>query len=207
MSETDLRGGEARRHLGFLSQEETAALARQGILLPDPGSVLISGDVRLEEDVVLWPGIILHISAGGHISIGRGANLFPGTRIVASGGSITIGAETEIGEEGGFTLKAGAGETIAIGDGARLLGGGSLSLSNRIGHGAQVLGPIRCQNCTLGDGGAYRDPEPDERGGVLKGSGVARGVAVPQGHVIQAFGLFSEGTLRRQSYFHPKTSG
>jgi carbonic anhydrase/acetyltransferase-like protein (isoleucine patch superfamily) len=194
----------ARERLGFLSEAGIIALSRLGIMLPDPGSVLVSGDVRLAEDVVLWPNVILQISAGGRITIGRGTNLFPGTRIVASGGSVTIGARTEIGEEGGFTLKAGAGETIEIGDGARLLGGGSLTLSNRIGRGAQILGPVRCQNCLLGDGGTYRDPEPDARGGVLKGSGVARGIEVPQGHVIQAFGLFAEAVMRRQSYFHPK---
>jgi len=120
------------------------------------------------------------------------------------GGMVTVAAEAEIGEEGGFTIKAGAGEIVEIGDGARLLGGGSLTLSNRIGRGAQILGPIRCQNCTLGDGGTYRDPEPDERGGVLKGSGVARNIDIPQGHVIQAFGLFAEAPVRHQSYFHPK---
>jgi carbonic anhydrase/acetyltransferase-like protein (isoleucine patch superfamily) len=194
----------ARERLGFLSEAEIIALSRLGIMLPDPGSVLVSGDVRLAEDVVLWPNVILQISAGGRITIGPGTNLFPGTRIVASGGSVTVGAGAEIGEEGGFTLKAGAAETIDIGDGARLLGGGSLTLSNRIGRGAQILGPIRCQNCLLGDGGTYRDPEPDARGGVLKGSGVARGIEVPQGHVIQAFGLFAEAVMRRQSYFHPK---
>jgi hypothetical protein len=153
---------------------------------------------------VLWPNVILQTNADGRIAVARGTNLFPGTRIVASGGTVTVGAEAEIGEEGGFTIKAGPGDVIAIGDGARLLGGGSLALSNRIGRGAQILGPIRCQNCTLGDGGFYRDPEPDERGGVLKGSGVARNIEVPQGHVIQAFGLFAEAVLRRQSYFHPK---
>jgi carbonic anhydrase/acetyltransferase-like protein (isoleucine patch superfamily) len=194
----------ARERLGFLSEAGIIALSRLGIMVPDPGSVLVSGDVRLAEDVVLWPNVILQISAGGRITIGPGTNLFPGTRIVASGGSVTVGAGAEIGEEGGFTLKAGAGETIEIGDGARLLGGGSLTLSNRIGRGAQILGPVRCQNCLLGDGGTYRDPEPDARGGVLKGSGVARGIEVPQGHVIQAFGLFAEAVMRRQSYFHPK---
>jgi carbonic anhydrase/acetyltransferase-like protein (isoleucine patch superfamily) len=204
MHEPHRSGDAARERLGFLSEVEIIALSRLGILSPDPGSVLVSGDVRLAEDVVLWPNVILQISAGGRITIGRGTNLFPGTRIVASGGSVTIGARTEIGEEGGFTLKAGAGETIEIGDGARLLGGGSLTLSNRIGRGAQILGPVRCQNCLLGDGGTYRDPEPDERGGVLKGSGIARGIEVPQGHVIQAFGLFAEAVMRRQSYFHPK---
>jgi carbonic anhydrase/acetyltransferase-like protein (isoleucine patch superfamily) len=204
MDEPHRSGDAARERLGFLSEAETIALSRLGIVLPDPGSVLVSGSVRLAEDVVLWPNVILQVAMGGGIAIGRGTNLFPGTRIVASSGSVTIGAGAEIGEEGGFTLKAGAGEAIDIGDGARLLGGGSLTRSNRIGQGAQILGPIRCQNCILGDGGTYRDPEPDERGAVLKGSGVARGIEVPQGHVIQAFGLFAEAVMRRQSYFHPK---
>ncbi len=190
--------------MGFLSLGETIALAHRGILLPDPSSVLVSADVQLEAGIVLWPNVILQASGGGRIAVGRGTQLFPGTRIVASGGTVRIGVEAEIGEEGGFTIKASAGDIIGIGDGARLLGGGSLALSNRIGRGAQILGPIRCQNCTLGDGGTHRDPEPDERGGVLKGSGVARNIDVPQGHVIQAFDLFAETALRRQTYFHPK---
>ncbi len=194
----------ARERLGFLTLEETIALAHRDILLPDPGSVLISADVQLEAGSVLWPNVILQSSGGARVAVGRGAQLFPGTRIVASGGMVRIGAEAEIGDEGGFTVKAGREDMIEIGDGARLLGGGSLALSNRIGHGAQIMGPIRCQNCILGDGGTYRDPEPDERGGVLKGSGVARNLEVPQGHVIQAFGHFAEGVMRPQSYFHPK---
>jgi hypothetical protein len=204
MNEADLRSDEARRRLGFLSLEETAALGDRGVQLPDPGSVLVSPHVRLEEDVVLWPNVILQVSFEGRITVGRGTNLFPGTRIVAPNGLVVIGTGAEIGEEGGFTIKTGPGDTIAVGNGARLVGGGSLTLSNRVGRGAQILGPIRCQNCTLGDGGTYRDPDPDERGGVLKGSGVARGIEIPQGHVIQAFGLFSEAVMRRQSYFHPK---
>jgi len=194
----------AREHLGFLSRVETIALARRGVVLPDPGSVLVARNVRLEDGVILWPGVVLQLSAGGSLAIGQGTELFSGARIAAAGGAVTIGTGAEIGEEGGFTIKAGTGDTIVIGDGARLLGGGSLTLTNRIGRGAQILGPIRCQNCTLGDGGSYRDPDPDMRGGVLKGSGVARNVEVPQGHVIQAFGLFAEAVLRRQAYFHPK---
>jgi carbonic anhydrase/acetyltransferase-like protein (isoleucine patch superfamily) len=204
MNEAEAARDAARRRLGLLSLAETLALAHRGILIPDPGSVLISADVQLHDGVILWPNVILQVSDGGHIAVGSNANLFPGTRIVARGGMVTVGAEAEIGDEGGFTIKAGMGEIIEIGDGARLLGGGSLALSNRIGRGAQILGPIRCQNCTLGDGGTYRDSEPDERGGVLKGSGVARNIDVPQGHVIQAFGLFAEAPVRRQSYFHPK---
>ena len=196
-----------RRSMGFLTQMETLQLAAAGVLIPDPGSVLISPGVRVAAGSTLWPNTILQATEGGSIAVGAGTVLFPATRMVAAGGRIAIGAGAEIGEEGGFTIKAEGTALIAVGDGARLLGGGSLVGPNRIGRGAQILGPIRCQTCTLGDGGTYRDPEPDERGGVLKGSGVARGIDVPRGHVIQAFGLFAEGILRRQSYFHPESSG
>ena len=207
MTEAQPPSDDVRRRLGFLTLAETTALIDRGVLMPDPGSALVSPGVQLGQGAVLWPGVILQIQEGGTVTIGEGTQLFPGTRLVASSGSIEVGAQAEIGEEGGFTLKAGMADIIEIGDGARLLGGGSLTLSNRVGRGAQILGPIRCQNCTLGGGGTYRDPEPDERGGVLKGSGVARQIEVPTGSVIQAFGLFSEGTLRQQSYFHPKSGG
>jgi hypothetical protein len=198
---------QARLSLGFLGVADTAALRGRGIVIPDPSSTLVSPDAVLGPGVVLWPGIVVQCGEGGAVSVGAGTVLSPGTRIVASGGRVTIGSEAEIGEEGGFTIKAEAGAVIEIGDGARLLGGGSLTLSNRIGRGAQILGPIRCQNCRLGDGGTHRDPDPDRRGGVLKGSGVARTIHVPQGHVIQTFGLFAEATMRPQSFFHPKTGG
>jgi carbonic anhydrase/acetyltransferase-like protein (isoleucine patch superfamily) len=194
----------ARRFLGFLTREETVALGARGIVVPDSASTLVSPDVAFAPGVILWPGTIIQ-SIRGHVSIGQDTVLFPGTRIIAAdGGAVRIGAGVELGEEGGFTVKAEAQSAIEVGDGARLLGGGSLNLSNRIGRGAQILGPIRCQNCNLGDGGTYREPDPDRRGGVLKGSGVARGIMVPQGHVIQAFGLFSEGIMRPQSSFHPR---
>jgi bifunctional N-acetylglucosamine-1-phosphate-uridyltransferase/glucosamine-1-phosphate-acetyltransferase GlmU-like protein len=207
MNESEALADQARRRLGFLSHAETAALAHRGVLLPFPDSVLVSQEVQVGEGVVLWPNVILQAQEGGGIVIGPETRIFPGTRIVASGGAVRIGALAEIGEEGGFTIKAGPGAIIEIGDGARLLGGGSLSQTNRIGRGAQVLGPIRCQNCTLGGGGSHRDPDPDARGGVLKGAGVARNIDIPTGSVIQAFGLFSEGIVRPQSYFHPKSGG
>jgi carbonic anhydrase/acetyltransferase-like protein (isoleucine patch superfamily) len=196
---------DARRALHFRSVSATAALARDGILVLDPASTLVSEGVAFGRGVILWPGTILQRVGTGRIAVGEGTNLFPGTRIVAEdGGTVTIGARAEIGEEGGFTIKAQAGAEISVGEGARLLGGGSLALSNRIGRGAQILGPIRCQGCSLGDGDTWRDPDPDRRGGVLKGSGVARNLDVPQGRVIQAFGLFAEAEMRWQSFFHPK---
>ncbi|MBM6595837.1 hypothetical protein [Microvirga pudoricolor] len=193
----------ARLSLGFMSAAQTAALGEAGILVPDPHSTLVSAGIDLAPGVVIWPGTVLSLT-GGSLSIRSGTHLYPGTRIVAEGGAIAIGSDAEIGEEGGFTVKAGVGSSIAIGSRARLLGGGSLLLSNHLGDGAQVLGPIRCQECRLGTGGSHREPDPDLRGGVLKGMGVARGIEVPQGYVVQAFGLFSEAPLRLQTHFHPK---
>ncbi|MBY6263478.1 hypothetical protein EI613_16385 [Azospirillum sp. 412522] len=195
----------ARERAGFLSVEAVAALADDGVLVLDPFSTLVSPGAVLAAGVTLWPGTTVQATAGGKVTVGTGTQLFPGTRIVAAGGRVTIGADTEIGEEGGFTIKADhPGCVIEIGGHARLLGGGSLALGNHIGDGAQVLGPIRMQDCRLEAGGSHRSPDPDRRGGVLKGSGVARGLTVPAGMVIQAFGLFAEAPLRPQSFFHPK---
>ncbi|WP_210483684.1 hypothetical protein [Microvirga antarctica] len=193
----------ARSALGFLSLADTEALGRNGILVPSPHTTLVSPDVAIDRGVVLWPGVILQIVDEGVLSIGGGTILYPGARVVADGGRIRIGAEVEIGEEGGFTIKASSGHEISIGRGARLLGGGSLTLSNVLGEGSQILGPIRAQNCRLADGASHRHPVPDERGAVLKGAGVARGITLARGQVIQSFGLFHETPIRRQSEFHP----
>jgi len=193
-----------RRSRGFLSVGDTYSLASAGVTVLDPFSTLVSPGITLAPGVTLWPGVILQTSDDGIIAIGPENQIFSGSRLVATGGRITVGAQAEIGEEGGFTIKADHNVLIEIGDGARLVGGGSLTLSNSIGAGAQVLGPIRMQNCVLEGGGTYREPDPDRRGAVLKGYGVARQINVPAGYVIQGFGLFSEAPVRKQSYFHPK---
>lgn len=201
MSEVD----HARKQQGFLSVAATAALTGRGATILDPHSTLVSEGVDLGAGVVVWPGVVLQISEKGELSVGAGTVLYSGTRIVARGGRVVIGQRVEIGEEGGFTIKADKpGVVISIGNEARLLGGGSAMLDNTIGRGAQVLGPIRMQACRLEAGGSHADPDPDLRGGVLKGAGVARGLHVPQGGVIQAFGVFDAALLRRQVEFHPK---
>lgn len=197
---------DARLRLGFLTVEQTIALATQRVTILDPGSTLISPAVTFATGVVIWPGVTLQCRDGGRLRVGTKTILFSGARVVAQAGEITIGDESEIGDEGGFTIQVLArDQRITIGNGARLLGGGSLTLSNDIGDGAQILGPIRAQDIRLGGGGSYRHPEPDERGGVLKGAGVARTLDVPKGRVIQAFGLFAEAPMHPQSFFHPKS--
>lgn len=204
MNEADLVDA-ARRRAGFLALCETFRLAEEGVTVLDPFSTLITPGVVLSPGTVIWPGVTLQVGEEGRIVVGKDVQLDTGTRIVSIGGRVTVGQGSEIGEEGGFTIKAERPQCeIVIGAGARLLGGGSLTLDNRIGDGAQVLGPIRMQNCTLASGGTYREPDPDRRGAVLKGCGVARGIDLPTGMVIQAFGLFSDAPVRQQSYFHPK---
>jgi len=155
----------ARGCAGFLPVEAVAALADDGILVLDPFSTLVSQGVTLAAGVTLWPGTIIQATEGGEVTVDSGTRLFPGTRIVAAGARVTIGADTEIGEEGGFTIKADHLDgLIEIGSRVRLLGAGSLALDNHIGDGAQVLGAIRMQNCRLQAGGSHRDPDPDRRG-------------------------------------------
>jgi hypothetical protein len=193
----------SREALGFMSVAATAELARAGLRVVDPFSTLVSPGVVIEPDAVLYPNVILEQTERGRICIGRGARLWSGSQMSARGGSIGVGSDAEIGAEGGFSLMAGPGDSIAIGDGARLTGGGRLSESCSIGAGAQILGRIDVRSCRLEGGGSYREADPDQRGAVLKGSGQARNIALARGRVIQSFGLFSPADALWQSSFHP----
>jgi len=206
---TDLTTGlnALRRERGFLTIEETFLLSEQGVTVMDPFSTFISGDVRIASGVIIWPNSRIAVGAGGSIDISAGTTLHSGVRIEAEAGSIRIGADCDIGQEGGFTILASAGrDAVVIGNDVRLNGNGSIAINAEIGDGAQVIGAIRVQNCRLGAGGSFREPDPDNRGGVLKGCGVARDLEVPAGMVIQAFGIFAEAPLRSQSFFHPKVA-
>jgi carbonic anhydrase/acetyltransferase-like protein (isoleucine patch superfamily) len=195
----------SRLALGFLSVAATSELARAGVRVLDPFSTLVSPGIAIEPDAVLYPNVILEQTQAGRIRIGRGTRLWPGTQMTACGGSILIGQDAEIGEDGGFSFKVGPGESVTIGDRARLTGGGRLSETCSIGAGAQILGRIDVRSCSLEGGGSHREPDPDQRGAVLKGSGQARNIALGQGRVIQSFGLFSPADTRWQSSFHPRS--
>ncbi|MEH7901259.1 hypothetical protein V7794_07910 [Rhizobium laguerreae] len=205
MHEIITRVDEVRRLKGFLTIAQTLQLADLGVTVIDPFSTLISSRASLGSDVFLWPNVTIEVGPEGSVSIGASTVLHSGVRIEAGAGSIAIGANGDLGREGGFTLLVGAqSDKIDVGNDVRLSGSGSITQSATIGNGAQVLGPIRIQNCQLGGGGSFRERDPDKRGAVMKGSGVARNIDLPAGMVIQAFGLFSEAPKRWQSYFHPQ---
>lgn len=195
---------ETRSVHGFLTVEETILLSERGVTMMDPFSTLVSRQIRLTAGIFIWPNVTILTGENGRISIGSGTVLHSGVRMEANAGSIHVGADCDIGQDGGFTLvAAGNDDVITVGNGARLNGGGSIAVKAEIGDGAQVLGPIRVQYCRLGAGGSHKEPDPTRRGGVLKGAGVARNLDIPTGMVIQAFGVFAEAPLRPQSHFHP----
>jgi hypothetical protein len=58
----------------------------------------------------------------------------------------------------------------------------------RIGTGAQILGSISARAVTLADGADHAFADPDQRGGVLKGTGTARNLSVGVGQVVNGLG-------------------
>ena len=191
----------ARRDAGFLTLEELTVLSRLCRVF-DPFSTLIARTVEIAAGNVLYPGVLLQADPGARVVIGERNIFWPGTAVVARAGKIAIGAENEFGP-GGATVVLESASEIVIGDSGRFRDGAAIGSGCRLGHGAQVLGSVQVQDCVLGAGGSHREPDPDRRGGVLKGSGRARGLSVGAGMVILGEGRFDAADLRPQSHFHP----
>jgi hypothetical protein len=98
-----------------------------------------------------------------------------GTVLICFAGRIVVGTGNELGERG-FVAKANrAGAVIEIGDHGRYLGGAAVYGTTRLGSGSQILGAISVENARSVR--VHRTPtRSDNRGAVLKGSGVARGL-------------------------------
>ncbi len=79
---TETEGVNDRRQLAFmeaqLRQRTNDAWLRQGVTMVDPASTYLDTTVRLALDVTLFPGTMLH----GDTTIGEGAEIGPGTRLV-----------------------------------------------------------------------------------------------------------------------------
>ncbi|MBT1673089.1 hypothetical protein [Curtobacterium flaccumfaciens] len=196
----------ARRAAGFLTVHEVTALAPDVRVL-DPGSVLIGAGVSVRPGAVLYPSTTLETRDGGVISVASGARLGPGpVTIVASAATVHIGEGAELGP-GPVTVVAD-GSDVVIGGRARLTAGCLVEGPARIGAGAQVLGPVSVRDVELEDGGDHREPDPDHRGGVVKGTGPVRGVRVGLGEVVVG-GVAHAGEasgrprIERQRTYHP----
>jgi len=190
-----------RRDLGYLTVEETLRHVKDNVVL-DPFSLLIGRGVVIGSRNVFYPNVTMTLAEGGAISIADRNTFHSGMALFAGPGRIAIGSGNQFGE-GGFTAKANRdGASIEIGDHGRYLGGAAVYGETRLGSGSQILGAIAADNCTLGAGAAYHDPDPDARGAVLKGFGSARGLTLACGQVILGSGVFDAKDVKPQWLFH-----
>ncbi|MFD9063174.1 GNAT family N-acetyltransferase [Kitasatospora purpeofusca] len=193
-----------RRDRGLLTPAELLDLAEHGVAVLDPFSVIVSRRVEIGPDNVLHPGVVIECDERSRCVLGPGNVLYGGTRIAAAdGGSITVGARSLIGD-GGARILAGAHESITVGDGVRLMDGAEVLGDSLLGHGSQILGRISARSVELGAGLPYTHPDPDGRGGVLKGLGRASGVLVGTGEVLGESDDLSHYEPGRQRLYHPE---
>jgi len=203
----DIRLDAARESAGFLGIAEVVALAERGVTIFDPLSTLVSRHARIGAGCVLYPTVIIDCDQASACVLGTGNTLLPGTRIIAAdGGRISVGAGNVIGE-GGAQVKANRPDAaIEIADRTRLAAGAEIMGVSTIGTGCQVIGAIMAQSVRLEGGQDWTHPDPDERGAVLKGHGLARSLHLSRGEVINGNGDFSQAPVERQAAYHPKNT-
>jgi acetyltransferase-like isoleucine patch superfamily enzyme len=193
----------ARTKQKFLPIDELLARHGETNIILD-ASILMSEGVEVGKNNVFYPNVVIEQQGEGKISLGSNNVFYPGTYILSSAGSITVGDGNEFGA-GGCTIKANISDAvISIGDGGRYCDGASIMGRTTLGSGSQVLGNITVQGCTLASGGTFQAPDPDERAAVLKGFGLARGVTLEKGQVVNGAGNFAERPIEWQHDYHPK---
>lgn len=195
-----------RSHRGFLTHAELIETIGADNVILDASSVLISRNIKVGRDNILYTNVVIEQREEGTISIGNGNIFYPGTYILSSAGQIYIGNENEFGPAG-VTIKANMPDAlIEIGDQGRYRDGANIMGKTSLGSGSQVLGSIAVQNSLLAGGGTYAEADPDKRAAVLKGFGLAREIILEVGEVISGKGDFSEVPIERQAFYHPKTA-
>ncbi|MGB9366050.1 MAG: AraC family transcriptional regulator [Xanthobacteraceae bacterium] len=191
-----------RREQGYLTVGEVFGLIEAGNVILDPFSLLLGRHVRLGSQNMFYPTVSIWCDEASEITIADRNTFHTGTVLYAAPGRIVVGTGNELGERG-FVAKANRpGAFIEIGDHGRYLGGATVYGISRLGSGSQILGAISVENCTLTEGASYTDPDPDRRGAVLKGTGVARGLILRRGEVIQGNGVFTHEAIKPQSFYH-----
>jgi carbonic anhydrase/acetyltransferase-like protein (isoleucine patch superfamily) len=189
---------------GFLTGGELAGLGERGVEILGGCSCLISPSVAIAAGVRIYPNVILEADEESSIEIGPGTVLYPGAFVLATGGGeIVVGRSCELGP-GGAQLKANRpGARIRLGDGVRLLNGCEVTGVSELGDGAQVIGAVTAQSVRLEGGrGGHAWPDPDERGAVLKGFGLAREVHLRTGEVLNLTPSFAAAPVERQASYH-----
>ncbi|WP_328789405.1 hypothetical protein [Streptomyces sp. NBC_00273] len=190
---------------GFLTLEDMMDLAARNTVF-DPYSTLIARDARIGSGNVFYPGVVVRCDSGGECRIGDANTFHPATLVVAAaGGRVTIGDGCSLGP-GGVQIKANQPKTdLRIGNGVRLLNGAEIVGSSLLGDGSQIIGAVAAQSVELGGGQDFTGPDPDLRGAVLKGFGLARAVRLNTGDVVNGAGDFASAPIERQLAYHPRS--
>lgn len=193
-----------RSNRGFLTAVALTEKVGKNNSILDVSSVLISENVEMGKGNVLYPGVVIERQGDGKIVIGDENIFYPGVYILSSAGEIRIGNQNDFGPAGA-TIKANMPDAfIQIGHQGRYCDGTSIMGKTTLGPGSQVLGNITVQSCTLAGGGTFKEANPDKRAAVLKGFGLARGITLEAGQVVNGSGDFSSAPVEQQSFYHPK---
>ncbi|WP_315708769.1 hypothetical protein [Brenneria uluponensis] len=188
---------------GFLTLAQIAQLCERGNIIFDPLSTLISVHAKIGTGNIFYPGVTIIGSSEYVMEIVDNNTFHSNTLIESSLGPVSIGSENQFGE-GGVTIKANRDDAIIkIGNRGRYLGGVAVFGATFLGSGSQILGSITADGCRLEEGKSWREYGPNERGGLLKGHGLAKNVTVGTGMVINGTGTFTESLTEPQSNYHP----
>ena len=184
-----------REENGYLTLNELLELGKQNSIF-DIFSVLISRSVVLGINNIIYPNVVIK----GKTSIADSNILFNGTNIQSFSGKIEIGSGNEIGEN---TVSIKAVDTnIIIKNKCRLMNSAHILDGCYLGDGSQVLGNIKISNCCLEDGESYREMNPNNRGGVIKGFGSGNNLKIEKGLVINGNGTMTNEMKEKQEKYH-----
>lgn len=196
---------EQRKSRGFLGISELLELCKQGNIIYDPLSTLISEEAIIGSGNVFYPCVTIQSDNNGRLRVGNNNVFYSQSFLLADKGSIIIGNYNQFGD-GGISLKANMPNSqITIEDNGRYVNGIQILGRTTLGSGSQIIGGIiTVQNCVLESGETYQHENPDLRAGVLKGYGLARDIVVGRGKVLNGMGAFASDDIQDQSFFHPK---
>lgn len=197
---------EQRASQGFHTVSELLDFAEQDNRILDPFSVLISTAVSLGSGNQIYPNVVIEIRDESRVTIGDNNVFYPNSLFIAEGGgSILVGDNNQFGDGGCYVKASNAERAINIGSNGRYINGAQILGRTTLGSGSQVIGPITVQDCVLEEGGDFEHADPDTRAGVLKGSGLARGLTITTGAVLNGLGTFDADNIEVQSKYHPKS--
>lgn len=189
----------AREKNGFMTIEQIFEIAYENQVY-DVFSLLISKNVIIGKGNTFYPNCMIECKKG-RISIGDFNTICNGTTMRVINSILEIGDNNEIGENG-LSITTVKGKTVVMNQ-CRLKNNAQILDNCYIGNGAQVLGNIKMSECILENGASYKEINPNNRGGVIKGYGTALNLVVKAGEVLSGTGIMTNDMIERQEKYHP----